>query len=96
MHRMTAMHQIKNEFGEDHFNRLMLKNKQGKPVFPCLVIRRDTPEYLLTGFASRSNEANDKFTPMSWMDAALNLAKFALSWTEHMLRTLEYAEPRCG
>jgi hypothetical protein len=86
MHRATAMSEIRTEHGDAMFNKLMVHNKEGKAVFPCLVIRRDTPEYLLTGFACATNDSNDKFTPMSWMDSSLNIAKFAMSWTEYMLQ----------
>lgn len=82
MHRVTAMNEILNEYGQETFQDL-LKSKNG---FPCLIVRYDTPEYLITGFASRSNESNVQYTPMSWMDSLLNLAKFAMSYTEHKVQ----------
>ena len=45
MHRVTAMCELRMECGEEMFNKLMVHNKQGKAVFPCLIIRK------LTGFA---------------------------------------------
>lgn len=69
MHRATAMMEIRNEYGEAVFNARMQKNSEGKASFPCLVIRKDTPDYLLTSFACSTNDSNAQFTAMTWMDA---------------------------
>lgn len=80
MHRVTAMREIVKEHGQAALARLLRHSTQG---LPCLIVRHDTPEYLLTGFASRSNESNMHFTPMSFMDSALNIAKFAMAYAQH-------------
>ena len=79
MHRIMAMQEIQQELGIDTFHRL-LGSTEG---FPCLLVRHDTPEYVLVGFASKSNASNTHYTPMSWMDSILNIAKFAMSFAEH-------------
>ena len=83
MHRVTAMLELLHEFGRQQYVRLM-----GTDIFPCFVLRHDTPEYVLTAYAARTNDANNFFTPMSWIDGILNITKFAISFADDRQKRL--------
>ena len=63
-----------------------MRRIQGPRGIPCLKVRYDTPEYTLTGAAATANEINSQFAAMSWMDSVLNVATFAMTWTQQQLQ----------
>ena len=58
----------------------------GGETIPCLILKHDTPEYILTQFASNSNQTNVQFAAMTWMDSVLNLTKFAINFTQYQIQ----------
>ena len=82
MHRMTAMTEMLNEFGEETFRRIVTRDDKAPVLIPCLILKKDTPKYLLTTFARTCNTANTKYTAMSWMDSAYSMAQNAIEWTK--------------
>jgi hypothetical protein len=81
MHRYYAMSEILDEHGFYYLKEHIIP--QG---IPCLILRSDTPNYLLTAGASLTNKTNAMFTPMSWVDSLLNLFKFVHSLAEYNMK----------
>ena len=72
-----ALTQLFIEYGAQWFYDKFTSLRDG---IPCLICSYETPEYIITSQAARSNEANEIMTPMSFLDCVVNLNRFSVSF----------------